>query len=202
MFLLPEFNELNQLAKGPNGGFKKLNQEQLNSIRKNGTFDVPSANFPGKFHRWQVHNFLQKGYERSTQGLYNSLSFALRLIIVTAKNRFASNRFSVLSGLKVWKKIFVNTINLLVGLTVKVTSWNQVEAAVNFHFQKYLLAELTVDDSNKRAYTELCNKIFDFYTKALLLFLFFCFVLFLLKTSFLGGGGIVLLNLFYVSIFV
>ncbi len=160
MFLLPEFNELNQLAKGPNGGFKKLNQEQLNSIRKNGTFDVPSANFPGKFHRWQVHNFLQKGYERSTQGLYNSLSFALRLIIVTAKNRFASNRFSVLSGLKVWKKIFVNTINLLVGLTVKVTSWNQVEAAVNFHFQKYLLAELTVDDSNKRAYNELCNKIF------------------------------------------
>lgn len=92
--------------------------------------------------------------------MHDQLSFALTLIIVAAKNRFASDSFSVLSGLKTWSRSLWELLDILIGLPAKRIDWSRINATVKSQYQEYLLAELRVDDSEKQIFNELCNKIF------------------------------------------
>ena len=71
------------------------------------------------------------------------LSKALQLLIITAKNRFASSTFSVWSGLKSWSSTLYDLVDLLIGLPHKKVVPYQVQ--LSEEFQKFLLADLIID---------------------------------------------------------
>lgn len=157
LFTLPVNDDLDEIASDTSGKRKKLSKTQLESIKKQGNFEVESKNFPGMNHRWQLARWLQKGYENSNISLYSDLSNALRLIIITAKNRFSSTRFSILAGLKTWKSSILNLIDLLVGLPhMKVVPY---ELSLNEEFQKFLVSDLTVDPDSHENLEYMCKCI-------------------------------------------
>jgi hypothetical protein len=63
-------SDLDEIALDQSGNRKKLNQKQLDDIRATGEFEVESKYFPGKYHRWELAKWLQKGHIKSTQTLY------------------------------------------------------------------------------------------------------------------------------------
>ncbi len=161
LFMFPQFNELDELSIDPSTRRpKKLNHQQLESIKKNGSFEVASAHFPGKFHRWQLAKFLQKGYDRSNETFFQNLSEALKLIIVTARDRLFANSFSIYSGLKLWKSTLTRLVDVLIGLPYRSLNYFAVNQTVRDELEKYLVEELTVVDSEKQEFKEATNKIF------------------------------------------
>ena len=70
LFILPTFNELDEISVGPNGKSKRLNKAQLESIKRDGQFDVESSYFPGKKHRWVLTKLLQDGYVNSNEAFF------------------------------------------------------------------------------------------------------------------------------------
>ncbi len=120
MFITPTFDELDEIAFDPTiNKNKRLNREQLESIKKTGQFDVDSLHFPGKKHTWVLTKLLQDGYENSNKIFYQTLSTALHLLIVTSKRRFNHRVFSIWQSLKAWGTGFKD----LVGKHLKITNF-------------------------------------------------------------------------------
>lgn len=124
LFILPTFDELEEISVDRiTGKTKRLNKQQLESIKREGKFEVESQHFPGKTHKWVLARWLQKGYKNSNESFYSvsyyinrfffkfsiyskylkDIAKSLHLLIITAKNRFFSNKFSILQGLKAWR---------------------------------------------------------------------------------------------------
>ena len=80
LFVEPNFHELEAVATDSKGEPKKLNHAQLESIRRTGEFQVDSVQFSGQKHTWRLSQILQKGSDRSTDTLYNDMSYALQLL--------------------------------------------------------------------------------------------------------------------------
>ena len=80
LFVEPDFHELDAVATDSKGEPKKLNQAQLECIQRTGEFQVDSVQFSGQKHTWKLTQILQKGSERSTETLYQDMSYALKFI--------------------------------------------------------------------------------------------------------------------------
>lgn len=80
LFIEPNFHELEAVATDSKGEQKKLNHAQLESIRRTGEFQVDSVQFSGQKHTWRLSQILQKGSDKSTETLYNDMSYALKLL--------------------------------------------------------------------------------------------------------------------------
>jgi hypothetical protein len=70
LFKAPQANELERLAIK----YGKLSQAQRDQLAKDGTFSVPSDDFPGQTHVWKAAELLQQGYERSRALLRSRLA--------------------------------------------------------------------------------------------------------------------------------
>lgn len=79
-------------------------------------FVVPSLNFPGQTHKWQLSPFLQKGTERSHETLFCDLALAARFVVVTAKSRIVSHFFSVETSAHSFIRGLLKVCNAVVGL--------------------------------------------------------------------------------------
>ncbi len=87
LFIVPDFDELKTVATGPGGEVRRLDEEQLDELRRTGQFEVPSEKFPGQKHRWRVTRLLIKGTENTKKTFYRQISRALYLIGNTNRER-------------------------------------------------------------------------------------------------------------------
>ena len=71
LFILPTFDELDEIAIDQNGRTKRLSKEQLESIKKSGEFEVDSLHFPGKKHKWVLAKWLQDGYVNQNKTFFS-----------------------------------------------------------------------------------------------------------------------------------
>jgi hypothetical protein len=158
LFRMPQTDELIEVATDLDGKRKRLTKEQLNSIWKTGEFDVPSLNFPGQTHKWRLTKLLQVGTERANKDFFNMLSTVLKLIIITAKRRFTSKKFSIKAGFKsIWNGI-VKFFDMLIGLPLMEI----VPYDLDTKERKFLVSELRVDDEDKEKYEILCEKLIEY----------------------------------------
>lgn len=167
LFILPTVNELDALSRDNQGNLKKLNSDQLKQVRKNGKFNVPSANFPGKVHTWTLARWLQRGYEKSNKQFFKDLSKALYLIIITAKNRFIHRKFSVYGGLRTWYHRGFELLDILIGMPQKYVDYMQISYELSDRLETYLISELQVEDSDKEAYEPAKDLILSSFKKFL-----------------------------------
>src|SRR5438105_3712429 len=66
----PDFNECASLA----GHNVKLNSEQKSTLRTTGKINVPSVNFPGQYHVWQVSSWLQTGTDNIKESFFDGIA--------------------------------------------------------------------------------------------------------------------------------
>jgi hypothetical protein len=101
LFIQPDFNEVKAIAVDANGDPRKLNGDQLASLRRTGEFavgvellpkpgilvgvfllllQVNSVQFPGQKHQWLVSSVLVKGKEKALKTFHCDLGRAAYLI--------------------------------------------------------------------------------------------------------------------------
>ena len=71
------------------------------------------------------------------------MATAIRLLIITAKNRFVGKYFSVRQGLRAWRYALVRGLDLIVGMR----NMEQVGylAQLTEEFHKFMVQELIID---------------------------------------------------------
>ncbi len=87
--------------------------------------------------------WLQLGYDGSNEYFFQNLSTALKLLIITAKNRITSNKFSMVEGIRSVYIGSVRLVDMLIGLPAMCEVSYEEELAEEE--RKFLVAELTVD---------------------------------------------------------
>ncbi|KAF7286853.1 hypothetical protein GWI33_003907 [Rhynchophorus ferrugineus] len=145
------------LHKDKFGKPKRLNLEQLESIRLHGEFEVESLNFPGQQHRWRLSQLLQKGRENTRNSLLNDLALALRFIFVTARGRLFSHFFSIKEAAKALLHGLLRIFDILVG--IPSLQAHNLDAKIREERSKYLVAELVCRAENEDALEILCSYI-------------------------------------------
>ena len=161
LFLLPTFDELEEISVDSSGQRKKLTKDQLESIKKNGSFEVPSANFPDKYHKWKLAKWLQKGSTKTNSSFLNDISNALSLIIITARNRFISKRFSISSGFKACGDSIYQLVDILIGLPQKHTDKYKSLQKVQEELEKFLVGDLLPEASEVDKFNNACKQMIE-----------------------------------------
>ncbi len=100
---------------------------------------------------------MQLGYAKSNEYFFQNLATALKLLIITAKNRIVSNRFSLTAGAKSMYRGSVRLIDMLIGLPAMCVLPYETELADEE--RKFLVAELTVDEKEQEKYEKYCEEI-------------------------------------------
>ena len=120
-------------------------------------FEVKSIHFPGQTHKWRLARWLQLGYEKSNEYFFQNLATALRLLIITAKDRIISNKFSLVAGAKSMYKGSVRLVDMLIGLPAMNVLPYATELADEE--RKFLVAELKIDEKEQEKYEKYCEEI-------------------------------------------
>uniref|UniRef100_A0A2C9LAC5 Uncharacterized protein n=1 Tax=Biomphalaria glabrata TaxID=6526 RepID=A0A2C9LAC5_BIOGL len=157
LFIAPSFDELEDVATDENGKLKKLKDEQLNMIRKTAEFEVPSHNFQGQTHRWRLSRLIQKGSEKTRNSLLGDLSRSLSLLIITARNRFCSDFFSMKEAARGWGNGLWNLLDILIGMPS--TTPGDICQKLHEERMRYLVAELDIKPNLKRELNVYCDYI-------------------------------------------
>ncbi|KAH3866809.1 hypothetical protein DPMN_029932, partial [Dreissena polymorpha] len=160
LFKAPTFDELEQVATDTFGDLKKLGEWQLKSVWERGQFDVPSFNFPGQSHTWRVTRLLQKGTQNANDSLLGDMALALRLLIITAKNRFISNTFSLSQSLKSWGTGVWKLMDIVFGMPS--TGSGDLASKMRSERQKYLIAELDIKPSHRHSFAKFSQFVIDY----------------------------------------
>lgn len=101
---------------------------------------MPSLNFPGQVHKWQLSQFLQKGRLRAQNSLLNDLALAARFIIVTAKARISGHFFSVAHAANALLKGLLRLVDMVIGVPSLLA--HNLEYKIKEERCRYLVAEL------------------------------------------------------------
>ncbi|KAK6165166.1 hypothetical protein SNE40_023610 [Patella caerulea] len=157
LFIAPTFDELDEVALNQFGGIKRLSDKQLDSVWKNGEFEVDSIHFPGQFHKWRLTQLLQKGTERAHNTLLDDTALALRIMIITARNRFISHFFSLSQSVRGWATGLWKLLDIFIGMPS--TTFGNLGFKVREEHMQYLVAELTVRLNHKRELSNYCEYI-------------------------------------------
>lgn len=101
---------------------------------------MPSLNFPGQMHRWQLSQFLQKGYLRTRETLLKDLALAAHFIFITAKARIFGHFFSIVESVRA----FLHGILMLVDMVVGIPSLmaHDLDNKIREERCRFLVAEL------------------------------------------------------------
>jgi hypothetical protein len=155
LFLAPTFDELELVAVDGKGEPRKLSDKQLTSVREMGQFDVDSIHFPGQVHTWRLTQLLQKGTIRSQNSLLNDVALALRLVIITARNRFHSHFFSLSQAVRGFGKGLWQLLDIFIGMPHNTPG--DILLKVREEHQRYMVAELDIRPVCKREWTTFCD---------------------------------------------
>lgn len=140
LFVEPDFHELDAVATDSKGEPKKLNQAQLECIQRIGEFQVDSVQFSGQKHTWKLTTILQKGSDRSTETLYQDLSYALQFIVVIAKECLVGPMFSVRESVNHLSEGLMNLFDIIIG--IPLMEIKNLELRLHEERVKYLVCEL------------------------------------------------------------
>ncbi|XP_075230474.1 uncharacterized protein LOC142329675 isoform X3 [Lycorma delicatula] len=143
------------LHKDKFGKPKALNSNQLANIRKTGEFEVPSLNFPGQMHKWQLSGLLQKGTERTRDSLLDDLALALRFLLVTAKARLVSHFFSVSQAVHSFIIGALKLLDIIIGVPSLLA--HNLDAKLREERCRYLVAELVCRSEFEDSLELLCS---------------------------------------------
>ncbi|XP_076073157.1 uncharacterized protein LOC143044850 isoform X3 [Mytilus galloprovincialis] len=157
LFKAPTFDELEQVALNSAGALKSLTDKQLQQVWKTGEFEVDSINFQGQVHRWRLSNLLQKGSTNAQNTFYDDLALSLRILIITARNRFASDFFSVSESIKSIGKGLVKLLDIVIGMPS--TCLESIEQKILDEHMKYLVAELTIKQNSMKDFEAFCSYV-------------------------------------------
>ena len=144
VFIAPNPNELRALATGEDGSLKRLNQKQLQEIRRKGTFSVPSQNFPGATHCWKITQFLQRGNEPSNDDFKSFLARAYFLTFIFARNRVTGRVVSIKDAIENIGYAFHFVYNSLIGGQIRNPNYN-----IEDEMFSVLTSEIKVSDPNQ-----------------------------------------------------
>ncbi|KAI6654772.1 hypothetical protein LOD99_2651 [Oopsacas minuta] len=144
VFIAPDPNEIRQLATGEDGNLKKLNQDQLQEIRRNGTFSVLSKNFPGAKHVWKLTQLLQRGNEPSNNDFKNFLARAYYFSFIIARDRIIGKGLSIRDAIENLGYAFHFVYNSLIGGQIRNPNFNIENEMFNA-----LTAGIQVSDPNQ-----------------------------------------------------
>ena len=144
VFLAPNPHELRELATGEDGSLKKLNDKQLQEVRRNGTFSVPSKNFPGATHCWKITQFLQRGNELSNNDFKAFLARAYYFTFFVARNRVIGRVLSIRDAVENIGYAFHFVYNSLIGGQIRNPNYNLDDEMFSF-----LTSEIKVSNPNE-----------------------------------------------------
>ncbi|XP_049281969.1 uncharacterized protein LOC125763166 isoform X1 [Anopheles funestus] len=145
------------LQKDKFGKPKKLNCEQLETIQFTGEFEVPSLNFPGQVHRWQLSQFLQKGSERTRDSLLSDLALSARFIVITAKERLTGHFFSFAHAFRALLQGFIKLVDMIVGVPSLLA--HNLDNKIKEERCRFLVAELVCRSEYEDCLDSLCRYV-------------------------------------------
>ncbi|XWV25579.1 structural ppiase-like protein [Tupanvirus deep ocean] len=112
----PDFNECEELAKDQFGKSIKLNNTQLQQLRKKGTFKIPSKRFEDQDHVWCVSKFLQSGTDNLKESFLNGLAKSGEHFVVYIPNRmYAGKYFTLFGSIKQIISSIIDIPSILIG---------------------------------------------------------------------------------------
>ncbi|KAK2714521.1 uncharacterized protein LOC136039927 isoform X2 [Artemia franciscana] len=159
LFLMPSFEEKELASIDARGKTQRLSQDQLDTIRNDGVFNVESSNFSGQNHVWKLSPLLQKGKVRTAESFVNDIAFAARLIVVEARNRIDGNVFSLLSSVQSLRTGFRMIFDALFGIP-SLHSPN-LASKLSDERSRFLVAELICPPSEEDDLDSLCRFMVD-----------------------------------------
>lgn len=154
VFTAPNFEEADAVARDAKGRPPRLDQAQLRSIREHGEFEVGSRAFPGRTHRWRLSRAVQSGRVGAQRALLRDVALALRLLVVTARNRFDSHFLSLRSAWAALSRACFLLLDALVGLPS--VSASLLTSRLQEERVKHLVAELTIEADTENQLEQLC----------------------------------------------
>ncbi|XP_022314520.2 uncharacterized protein LOC111119021 isoform X2 [Crassostrea virginica] len=157
LFKAPVFDELEEVGTTPDGQLKNLSKKQLDDIWDNGEFDVDSVNFPGQVHKWRLTQLLQKGSQRAHNTMLDDAAISLRLMIITARNRFNSHFFSLTKSARELGRGLWLIFDILIGMPS--TSPGDLQSKIQDEHMKHLVAELDIKPKYKSTLDKFCTYV-------------------------------------------
>jgi hypothetical protein len=116
LMIPPNFNELKDLAKDADNRSIKLNNDQLHELRTKGKISIPSKNFEGQNHVWNVSKFLQSGTDNIKNSFYDGLANACEHYVISIPERIHEGRhLTIKNALKEIKCALCNITGYFVG---------------------------------------------------------------------------------------
>jgi len=140
-------NELNRLAFDPSGNQKRLDQEQIKKIRKDGYFEVQSQRYPGRSHVWRLSKFFAKGEKRMVKKFWYDMAAAVKLIMIGCTNRlFTLKPFSIGRGFLSCLKGLYYFIDLAVGIPYRKKDLSEMNSHMSETKLNFILKEIELDE--------------------------------------------------------
>ncbi|CAG0922066.1 unnamed protein product [Notodromas monacha] len=160
LFIVPSFDELQEVALNSHNEPKHLTYANLDSIQNSGEFEVDSVRFPGHVHRWKLSQILQKGRMKTRETLFDDLSLALSFIVIKARDSFLSSEsISVKNGIS---SLLIGVFCLLDGLIgLPKLSSKDLEEKLIEERAKYLTIELTARPGEEDDLFDFCEFVKD-----------------------------------------
>ncbi len=164
LLIKPNSREVEELAFDKNGEHRALNSDQVEQIRKKGLFMVPSKDYPGQFHVWEISTWLQKGADHIRISYEKDKASALGHIIIQIPERFSQNGFisarkgvsSIYHGLR---GMLSNVIGL-VEMTPKYSK-SQIDGLVEEKKLSYVKEHLKSLEDSKTLDFPLDTRLYD-----------------------------------------
>ncbi len=117
LFRAPTADELELVARGPDGALRKLTAEQLREVREDASFSLASASWAGQRHRWALHGLLQRGRTAIRRSLRRALAWSIDQWTEQSRARlFGDEEPSIRAGARRARAGLRGAIGLLVGL--------------------------------------------------------------------------------------
>lgn len=155
VFTAPNFDEADAVVRDAKGRPPRLDQAQLRSIQDRGEFEVGSRVFSGCTHRWRLSRAVQSGRTGTWQVLLRDVALALRLLLVTARNRIDHPHFlSLWAAGTALARAFFLLLDALVGLPS--VSATLLVSRLQEERVKHLVAELTIEADAENQLEQLC----------------------------------------------
>lgn len=154
VFTTPNFDEADVVSRDAKGRPPRLDQTQLRSIRDHGEFEVCSRAFPGRKHRWRLSRAVQSGRVGTRALLLRDVALALRLLVVTGRNRIDSHFLSLKASALALSRATFLLLDALVGLPS--VSASLLTSRLQEERVKHLVAELTIEADTENQLEQLC----------------------------------------------
>lgn len=119
LFKHPSSTEVGRLAYDENGNRRALTSEQMDQIRQEGVFVIPSQEYPGQNHVWRLSLLIQKGSKNIQVSFDKDMGTALSHIIIKVPQSLYGEKFSVTNGFSRFYKGIRGTLAAFVGLIEK-----------------------------------------------------------------------------------